>query len=138
EEEQCTYEFQPSKVRVLPTKSAVVNLIGNPVHRWRRPFFGSALINFKIEVQDQKKLPIPDKFPQATLVWKSRPWWQFLLLLLLVLGLLGGAALIVWRILHPEPLKLENFQSSSLSYEEGDRVRLTWDIGNVARLQKLV
>ncbi|MBW4448488.1 MAG: hypothetical protein KME38_16890 [Spirirestis rafaelensis WJT71-NPBG6] len=138
EEELCTYEFQPSQVRVLPTKSAVANLIVNPVHRWRRPFFGSALINFKIELKDQQKLPLPDKFPQATLVWKARPWWQFLLLFLLVLGLLGGVALIVLRILHPDPLKLDNFQSSSLSYQEGDPVRLTWEIGNAARLQKLI
>ncbi len=139
EEELCTYEFQPDHLRVLPTKSAVANLIVNPVHRWRRPFFRSALINFQIELKDKEKLSLIDKLPQAALVWKPRPWWQFLLLFLLSLGFLGGVALIVWRILHPDPLKLERFELSKLDdYKEGDVVRLNWEIINYDRLQKMV
>ncbi|MBD0390585.1 MAG: hypothetical protein ICV54_29830, partial [Nostoc sp. C3-bin3] len=48
----------------------------------------------------------PNTLPQGSLVWKPRPWWQFILLLLAVLGLLGGIGFIIWRILIPEPLRL--------------------------------
>jgi hypothetical protein len=139
EEELCRYEFEPFQVKLLPTKNLRVNLTVKPIHWWRRPLFGSGLfINFNILIEDQQKLPIPDKLPQGTLVWKARPWWQFLLLILGILGLLGGGAYIIWRILNPDPVKIEAFQSDSSSYQEGDTVRLSWKIRNVKQLQKLI
>ncbi|MBW4671350.1 MAG: hypothetical protein KME60_28995 [Cyanomargarita calcarea GSE-NOS-MK-12-04C] len=139
EEQLCRYEFEPSQVRLLPTKNRGINLTVKPIHWWRRPLFGAGLfINFNIQIEDQQQLPIPDKLPQGTLVWKARPWWQFLLLILCILGLLGGGAYIIWRILHPDPVKIEAFESVSPSYQEGDTVRLRWKIRNIKQLQKLV
>ncbi|NJL62402.1 MAG: hypothetical protein HC903_11890 [Methylacidiphilales bacterium] len=107
EEELCNYKFEPLKVRLLPQKSTDVNLTVEPISSWRQPWLGSGLfINFQIEIQDQKQLPLPDKLPQGSFIWKSRPWWQFVLLLLLILGILGGSAFIIWRILNPEPAKI--------------------------------
>ncbi len=139
EEELCGYKFEPSQIRLLPTKNLGVNLTVKPMHWWRRPLFVSGLfINFNIQIEDQQQLPIPEKLPQGTLVWKARPWWQFLLLVLSVLGLLGGGAYIIWRILHPEPIKIEYFKSDSYSYQQGDTVRLSWKIRNIKQLQKLI
>lgn len=123
DEELCNSKFEPSKVRLLPTKSVDINLTTKPLNSWRQPWFGSGLfINFKIEIKDQKELPLPDKLPQVTLVWKARPWWQFLLLLLLILGILGGSALIIWRILRPVPVLIDDFQPNSYSYDFGNKV----------------
>lgn len=139
EEEVCTYQCEPPQVRVLPSRSIGVNLAVKPIRWWRRPLIGAGLeLNFKVEIQDKQNLPLPEKLPQGTLVWKPRSWWQLLLFVLGVLGLLGGIAFIIWLRLHPEPLALVNFKSDSLSYTEGDRVLLSWEIHNQNQLQKLV
>lgn len=138
EEELCNYKFEQSKIRLLPTKSTEVNLQVEPLYKWRRPWFGlGLLINFQIEIQDQKQLPLPDKLPQGTLVWKARPWWQFVLLLLIILGILGGSGLIIWRLLHPEPAKIVDLKSTSSSYQEGNEIGLNWQISNINQLEKI-
>jgi hypothetical protein len=138
EEELCNYKFEPSQVRLLPTKSVDVSLTAKPLNYWRQPWFGSGLfINFQLEIQDQKQLPLPEKLPQGTLVWKARPWWQFLLLLLLILGILGGSALIIWRILRPVPVLIDEFKPNSYSYEFGNKVLLNWQIRNINHSDKV-
>jgi hypothetical protein len=138
EEQLCNYKFEPSQVKLLPTKSIDINLTAKPRNWWRRPWFGSGqVITFQTEIQDQKQLPLPNKFPQGTLVWKARPWWQFLLLFLLILGILGGTALIIWRILHPPQAKIDVFESTSPSYQEGNQISLNWQISNYQNLDKL-
>ncbi|GAA6619792.1 hypothetical protein [Scytonema sp. NUACC26] len=137
EEELCTYEFQPHQVRVLPGKNVGVNLIVKPKHWWQRSLFGSRAIRFQLEIQERQEFPLPDKLPSGTLEWKARPLWQLLLVFLLVLGLLGGIAWIVWLILYPEPWKLEKFESSSPNYKEGDTVYLNLEIRNIEQLKNL-
>lgn len=139
EEELYTYKFDPTEVRLLPNRSALANLTVKPRPWWRRPWFGAGLVvNFQLDIKDQQNLSLPNTLPQGTLVWKSRPWWQFILLILVVLGLLGGIGLIVWRILNPDPLRLENFSANDSQITEGDEVALKWDIHNYQQLQKLV
>jgi hypothetical protein len=139
EEELYSYKFDPTEVRLLPNRSAMANLTVKPRPWWRRPWFGAGLVvNFQLDIKDQQNLPLPNTLPQGTLVWKPRPWWQFILLLLAVLGLLGGIGFIIWRILNPEPLRLENFSANNSQITEGDEVTLNWDIHNYKQLQKLV
>lgn len=141
EEKLYTYVCAPSQVRVLPSKSSKVNLTVNPIrHWWRRPLFGKGIeVNFVVELQDKQELPIPENLPKGTLLWKARPWWQFLLLALATLGLLGGLAFAVWVFFlePPAPPELVNFTSDSDSYTEGDEVRLDWQIHNFDQLSKL-
>ncbi|MEH2023947.1 COG1470 family protein [Nostoc sp.] len=139
EEELYTYKFDPTEVRLLPNRSALANLTVKPRPWWRRPWFGTGLVvNFQLDIKDQQNLPLPNTLPQGTLVWKSRPWWQFILLILAVLGLLGGIGFIIWRILNPDPLRLENFSANDSQITEDDEVALKWDIHNYQQLQKLV
>ena len=139
EEEFCTYKYEPRQIKVFPGKSSAVSLEVKPNQWWRRPFFGEGLvINFKIDIEDTQELPVPQTLPKGTLVWKSRPIWQLLSLILIALGLVGGVAFIVWRLLNPDPLRLENVRSDSPSYREGDRsITLSWDIYNFNQLKKL-
>ncbi|MDF5707591.1 MAG: hypothetical protein PUP90_07885 [Nostoc sp. S4] len=140
EEELYTYTFDPTEVRLLPNKSAMANLMVKPKPWWRRPWFGTGLVvNFRVDIKDQQSLPLPNTLPQGTLVWKPRPWWQFLLLLLAILGVLGGIGFIIWRILNPEPLRLENFSANNPQItEDEDEVALRWQIHNYQQLQTLV
>ncbi|MEH1811658.1 MAG: hypothetical protein V7K26_09995 [Nostoc sp.] len=139
EEELYTYKFDPTEVRLLPNRGAVANLTVKPKPWWRRPWFGAGLVvNFQLDIKDQQNLPLPNTLPQGTLVWKPRPWWQFLLLILAILGLLGGIGFIIWRILNPDPLRLENFSANDSQITEGDEVALNWEIHQYKQLKKLV
>ncbi|NEU82545.1 hypothetical protein [Nostoc sp. UIC 10630] len=139
EEELYTYKFDPTEIRLLPNRSAVVNLTVKPRPWWRKPWFGAGLVvNFQLDIKDQKNLPLPNTLPQGSLVWKPRPLWQFILLILAILGLLGGIGFILWRILNPDPLKLENFSAKDSQITEGDEVALNWEIHHYKQLQKLV
>ncbi|MDZ8025723.1 MAG: hypothetical protein RMX97_13690 [Nostoc sp. DedQUE11] len=139
EEELYTYTFEPTEVRLIPSKSAIANLMVKPKSWWRRPWLGTGLVvNFKVNIKDQQSLPLPNTFPQGTLIWKPRPWWQFLLLILAILGLLGGIGFIILRILNPDPLRLESFEPNNSRITEGDEVALSWKIQHYKQLQKLV
>ncbi|MEH2138329.1 COG1470 family protein [Nostoc sp.] len=140
EEELYTYKFDPTEVRLLPNRSAVSNLTVKPRPWWRRPWFGAGLVvNFQLDIKDQENLPLPNTLPQGSLVWKPRPWWQFLLLILAILGLLGGIGFIIWRVLNPDPLRLENFSANNPRItEQEDEVALKWDIHNYQQLQMLI
>lgn len=139
EEELCTYKFEPTELKLLPTKSGQANLTVKPQPWWRRPWIGQPLIlNFQVDVKDKQNLPISSTLPQGILEWKARPWWQFLLFLLVGFGLLAIVAFLIWRLLNPDPLKIEHFSSENPIITEGnDKVRLNWEISNYKRLKKL-
>ena len=140
EEELCIYKFEPTEVKLLPTKSVEANLTVKPQPWWRQPWVGQPLIlNFQVNIKDQQELPIPTALPQGVLEWKVRPWWQFWLLILVGFGLVATVAFLIWRLLNPDPLKIENFSSENPIVTEGnDKVRLNWKISNYKQLQSLV
>ena len=140
EDELCHYTCQPSPVRLLIGKAMDINLTVMPTTWWRRPFFGSGLqIPFQLELEDLHGLPVPEQLPQGMLLWKARPWWQFLLLLLGTLGLLSGLGFAIWLLFFKPvpPPELANFSTDSSAYTEGGRVRLNWTINHADRLALL-
>ncbi|MEH1960088.1 MAG: hypothetical protein V7L05_09450 [Nostoc sp.] len=140
EEELCTYKYDQDEIRLLPSKTTQVNLTVKPGPWWRRSLFGAGqVLNFQVEIKDQQNLPLSNTLPTGSLLWKARPWWQFLLLILVILAILGGLGFLIWRLLNPEPLKLESFQANAPQIIEGDnQVRLNWEIRNYKQLQRLV
>ncbi|MBW4595370.1 MAG: hypothetical protein KME46_21310 [Brasilonema angustatum HA4187-MV1] len=140
EEEICTYKFDPSEFKLLPNTTEKASLLVKPGPWWRRPFFGQPLpINFEVNIIDKQSYPLANASPQATLLWKARPWWQILLLILLVLGLFAGMSYMIWRLLNPEPLRIE-FSTDSPKIIEGDQVKLKLKIYNYNqnKIKKLV
>jgi hypothetical protein len=94
-----------------------------------------------LELEDIQQHPLPiDTLPGA-LLWEPRPWWHFLPFLALgLLGLLAIAYLIWWAFFRvPPPLKIvEFFPEDSLYHaENGDTVRLGWQISEPQHLQSL-
>jgi hypothetical protein len=141
ETESCDYICTPSSVILLIGETATINLTVHPKHKWRRPLFGYGTeLPFQIHLQDLQALPIPEKSPIGSLLWKARPWWQFLLWLLAGVGALSGLIFLIWfAFFKPAPLpKLEEFKPDSASYMEGGRVRLNWTIANWDRIEQLV
>ncbi|MEI6445480.1 MAG: hypothetical protein WCO29_20720 [Nostocales cyanobacterium ELA583] len=139
EEALYTYQFEPSEVRLLPNKKGAANLTVTPRPWWRRPWFGGGLvINFQAQIQDKDNLPLTNTLPQLSFVWKPRPWWQCLLLILVCLGLFSGISFIIWRLLNPAPVTLEEFSTLRPKYTEGEEVKLSWKIKNHQNLQSLL
>ncbi len=142
EEDLCTYTCAPEEVRVLPGKTTSVSLQVKPTKWWRQPLYGNPLdLNFQIEVEDSKQLPLPKELPQGLLFWQPRPWWQLLLLAFSVFVAILGLVLLIWQIYFkpPPPPKLLSFQPDSPVYREaaGDRIRLNWQIRNDDQIQKV-
>ncbi|OUL19258.1 hypothetical protein BV378_33640 [Nostoc sp. RF31YmG] len=140
EERLFTYKFDPAELRLLPSKTSETNLTLKPRPWWRKPWFGAGqIINFQVNIYDKQNFLLPDSLPQGTLLWKPRPLWQFILLILLILGFLGGIGFIIWKILNPPQLKIENFSANSPQLTEGeDEVALRWDIHNYKQLENLI
>ncbi|MFM7362968.1 MAG: hypothetical protein ACKO11_00350 [Cuspidothrix sp.] len=139
EEQLYTYKFDPSEIKLLPSKSDMANLTVKPRYWWRRPWLGGGLVvNFQAKIKDQNNLYLPNNLPQLSFVWKPRPWWQFLLLILVCLGLFGAVGFMVWRILNPEPVTIKEFATDSSTYIEGEAVALNWEIQKYQKLQNLV
>lgn len=141
EEKICNYEVSPPVLRLLPGEKANARVSITPVQWWRRPIFGAGrLLNFRIELVDQQQLPLPNTSYPGTLMWETRPWWQFLLVLLTVLGTVAAIAFLIWWLLRsPASPKIMEFNSEDALYQQanGDFIRLNWQIRNPRQLQSL-
>jgi uncharacterized membrane protein len=138
EDELCSYKFNPIPIKLLPSKSTLVELTVTPNKWWRRPLFGAGLpIEFQVDLQDRDDLPLVQPTLPALLIWQSRPWWQFLSLLLIALGLLGGLGFIAWNILHPPSIKIAKLELRNQKIDENDWGLLSWKIDEFARVQKI-
>ncbi len=142
EEDLCTYTCEPESVKLLPGKTTSVRLQVQPTKWWRQPLYGNPLdLNFQIELEDSKQLPLPKELPQGVLIWRPRPWWQLLLLILAVLAVILLLGFLIWQTYFkaPDPLKLSIFQpdSEQLSEAAGDSIQLNWQIRNPNQIQKI-
>ncbi|MFN5064834.1 MAG: hypothetical protein ACK5ER_03095 [Aphanizomenon sp.] len=141
QEKLCTYILDAETISLLPGGSKNVNLkVQLPQSWWRRPFYGK-LFNFIVEIEDSYDVPlINNRFPGA-LIWESRPWWHFLLLALLILGVIvTGAVLVWWLLLKPKPIPaIVQFYPESIFYKEinNDAVQLNWQITELNKLKNI-
>ncbi|HIK08258.1 MAG TPA: hypothetical protein IGS40_26850 [Trichormus sp. M33_DOE_039] len=141
EDQVCTYITTPPIVRVLPGEKAISQVTITPVKWWSRPIFGAGrLLNFRVELEDQQHFPLPNASLPGTVIWETRPWWQFLLLILTVLGSIVAIAFLLWWLLKPPaPPKISRFQSADASYQQANNaaIRLNWQIRHPKTLQTL-
>lgn len=141
ETESCDYVCIPSSVNLLIGETATISLTVYPKQKWRRPLFGyGSELPFQVNLQDLQALPTPEKLPMGSLIWKARPWWQFLLWLLAGVGVLSGIGFLIWFAFFKPALPpiLAELKPDSASYMEGGRVRLNWTIANSDRIEQLV
>lgn len=141
EDQICTYVTTPPIVRVLPGEKTISQVTITPVKWWLRPIFGAGrLLNFRVELEDQQQFPLPNASLPGTVIWEARPWWQFLLVLLTVLGSIVAIAFLLWWLLKPPaPPKITRFQSGDAVYQQVNNasIRLNWQIRNPKTLQTL-
>jgi hypothetical protein len=137
----CTYTLEQSIARIVPQETVAVELQVLPRKRWQRPWFGGRVFNFSVGLEDTQQHPIPVDNLQNVLIWEPRPWWHLLLLFLIVLLTLLAIAYSIWRVAFrtPPPLKILEFYPENNSYaaENGDVVRLGWQISQPKQLQSI-
>jgi len=142
EDDLCTYTLDHTQVQIAPKEVVGVGLKVQPKKWWRRPIFGGGrVLNFSVDLEDARQLPLTiDNLP-GFLLWEARPWWQFLpLLLLAILTLLAIVYLLWWLLFRVPPFpKIAQFFSEDASYAviNEDAVRLGWQISDPDRLQSL-
>ncbi len=140
EDEFCEYYLEKYSVRISPNKTIEVKLEIQPNSKQKRPFISTKQFNFQVDLIDKNNHPLPKSLPlKSNLFWRSRPWWQTLLLLLLALGCIGGITWMIWKVLQPPPepelsLKPERAQY----YYGGDPIALAWTAKNIETINKII
>ncbi len=109
EQNLCNYRLEHTQVQLAPKEVVGVGLQVQPLKWWRRPIFGGGrVLNFSVDLEDSRQLPLTvDNLP-GYILWEARPWWQIVPLLLLgILGILAIAYLLWWWLFRVPPhLKL--------------------------------
>ncbi|MEO0535649.1 MAG: transcriptional regulator [Cyanobacteria bacterium P01_A01_bin.123] len=136
-----TYQIEPLQLRVPAMTTAQATLTANPAERRRRAWFGKGkTVAFRLVVDDHHSLPLPEA-TTAEVVWERRPWWHLALVILMAAGFVGAIAGVLWWVLIRPPAspKVVDFGSTAPTYyqQRNDFVRLTWQIENPKRIQRL-
>ncbi|MEL7355579.1 MAG: hypothetical protein AAFN40_03335 [Cyanobacteria bacterium J06560_6] len=104
ESERYDYVLEKTTVRVLPQSTQRVGLEILPRQQRQRPWYGGGhFSNVRFKLKDRDNHPLSVETLQGNFTWLARPWWQLLLCVLLVLGLVGGTAGLVWWFLLRSP-----------------------------------
>ncbi|HEY9616007.1 MAG TPA: transcriptional regulator [Microcoleaceae cyanobacterium] len=142
ESDLCTYTLDRTQVQIAPREWVGVALQVQPKKWWRRPLFGGGrVLNFSVDLEDPRQLPLTVDHLPGFLLWEARPWWQILPLVLLgILGILAIAYLLWWWLFRiPPSPQIVQFFSEDPAYTAAndDVVRLGWQISEPQRLQSL-
>lgn len=155
-----TYTPDPFIVGLDPGFTEPVRLKAEPNKWWRRPFRGKGLeIPFDVELTNTHDPLRPEPsynpalletLPQATIVWQARPWWVWLLPLLLLIGAIGIIALLLWANrprppVTPQVLELratpkkDSTGKPLTEYQAGDgeQIRLDWKVSHFDQIGKI-
>ena len=143
EPESCFYTLDSEHVLLPPFSKQQRLLEGKPRHRRKQAWYGSGrLFNFRVQLQDLDDHPLLVPTLQGNFSWLARPWWQLLLCILAVLGLLGTAAFLIWWYLlrPPAPPRILSFAVADARYAQAneDFVRVDWQIEQSEQIEQIV
>jgi hypothetical protein len=137
----CTYTFAPESVKILPKGGVRISLQVQPTDKCKPRFFVERFLPFVVELEDKEGFPLLNNRYPGNLMMEARPWWQFLLLLLSILGTIGFIIFMIWWFFFRPPAtpQLVEFASEANSYREveGEAVRLRWRVTNPSRMQEV-
>ncbi|MDB9312800.1 hypothetical protein PN462_06780, partial [Spirulina sp. CS-785/01] len=140
EDTTCRYTVEPEAMDIAPTGSGAIAIEVAPLKRWKRPFY-TRVIDFNIRLRDLDGHALPSEVFPGSVVWDGRPWWQFLILVLLAIGAIGTLIFLIWLFFPrpPSPPEILEFSPQSSFYEEenGEAVRLNWQLSNPNRLKTI-
>jgi len=141
EPDLCTFSFAPQELKMLPKARARVSLEVTPTRKCSPRFFADRYVSFSVAIADKQDLPLFVNRHPGNFMVKSRPWWQFFLVVLAFLGLFGLIIFIFWWFFFRPPVEPEvlEFASEANSYAEveGEAIKLRWRIANYHTVQTI-
>lgn len=108
-----------------------------PIKQWRRPLFKAKEIPFTVQLKPLDSYPLKINELASKLYWLPRPWWQFLLFILLVLLLLGSVGWLILKLLKYSDFKApKSSPEISLNsfynlYHYNDTIFLNFKVNNL-------
>jgi uncharacterized membrane protein len=136
----CEYSLSLSEFTLNPNTVTRIRLDVLPLGKWKRQFYPMTL-NFGLDILDKEEIEIPNEHFEGYLIVEGRPWWQFLLLILTILGTVGALIFLIWWLfIREKPLPtVISFNSASVLYKEAnnDVIRLNWEITEARRIKTL-
>ncbi len=135
------FQLDPQDLTLAPYSRARVLIEVEPDKRCKPNFLSDRYLNFIVEVEDKQDVLIPNNRHLGSIVIPSRPWWQFVLLLLGILGIIGLVIFLIWWFFFrpPDVPQVLEFSSESPTYREAanEAVRLRWRVNNPQLLREI-
>ncbi len=135
------YTFTIEEVKISPYGTAKVYLEVFPTKKCKPRFLGDRYLNFIVEVEDKQGIVLPNDRYLGSLLIPARPWWQFVLVVIGILGLIGTIIFLIWWFFfRPADVpQVVEFTSESSTYKEANNeaIRLRWRITNPDLLREI-
>jgi len=142
EDEFGEYQLERNEVRIPPGKVVDLGLKVAVKRKSQRSFFKAKQLEFLVEIEDLENNPLPRYLPlRSTLRWEARPFWHFLVLILIALLILVGAFFLVREIIKNNRsariAEILEVEPEDTEYEFNEKITLTWKIKNADRLEAI-
>ena len=126
------YTLTTEEVKIAPFGTSRVNIEIEPTKKCKPRFLSDRYLNFIIEVEDKQGALLPNDRYIGNLLVPARPWWQFVLLIIGILGLIGTVIFLIWWFFFrpPDVPQVVEFTSEASTYRESanEAIRLRWRI----------
>ena len=120
------------ELKIAPFGTVRINIEVEPTKKCKQKFLSDRYLSFIIEVEDKQDAMLPNDRFTGNLLLPARPWWQFVLLILGVLGLVGTVVFLIWWFFFrpPDVPQVVEFSSESSTYREvaNEAIHLRWRV----------
>ena len=126
------YTLSMEELKISPFGTTKINVEIEPTKKCKPKFLSDRYLNFIIEVEDKQGALLPNDRFTGNLLLPARPWWQFVLLVISILGLVGTIVFLIWWFFFrpPDVPQVVEFSSESSTYQESanEAIHLRWRV----------
>jgi hypothetical protein len=126
------YNLSMEALKIAPFGTTRVNIEIEPTKKCKPRFLSDRYLSFIVEAEDRHGALLPNDRFTSSLLLPSRPWWQFVLVIIGILGLVGTIAFLIWWFFFrpPDVPQVVEFSSESSTYRESanEAIRLRWRV----------
>jgi hypothetical protein len=126
------YTLFLEELKIAPFGTARVNIEVEPTKKCKQKFLSDRYLTFVIEVEDKQGALLPNDRYTSNLLLPARPWWQFVLLIIGILGIVGTIVFLIWWFFFrpPDVPQVVEFSSESSTYREAanEAIHLRWRV----------
>ncbi|NMF59683.1 COG1470 family protein [Pseudanabaena yagii] len=129
-----TYSFSSEETRISPYGNSRINLEVQTTKKCKPKFLSERYLSFIVEVEDKQGVALVSDRYLGNLIVPARPWWQLVLVIIGIIGIIGTIIFLIWWFFFrpPEVPVVVEFTSESPNYREvaNESIRLRWRVTN--------